>query len=219
MKAFLVLLGLFLLATAVARQRDESGPKGVIHGTVIGQDGKPAKGIGLTAWPLGVGLGAVLPHTSTDDVGDYRFEKIPWWGKYSVQARDDDAGYSVFSTGEGRNEPPEVELTPEHPVAEMKVYLPPKAGFLHIDLTNRRTGAGISGMQVALAPMENPKQQVFSMSCYSNHVVLIPPDKNVLLHVTSDGYREWDESAGKGKPLHLASGARITLEIQLDPLD
>jgi hypothetical protein len=74
-------------------------------------------------------------------------------------------------------------------------------------------------MRVALAPMESPEQQVFSMSCDSNHVVLIPPDKNLLLHVTSDGYREWDESAGKGKPLHLDSGARITLDIQLDPLD
>jgi hypothetical protein len=219
MKAILACVGLFLLATAVAQQRDESGPKGVIHGTVIGQDGKPAKGIGLEAWPLGVPLGARLPHTRTNDVGEYRFEKIPWWGKYSVHAEDDDAGYSVFSTGEGRNEPPEVELTPERPEAEMKVYLPPVAGFLHIRLTNRRTGAGISGMRVALAPRESPEQQVFSISCYSNHVVLIPPEKNLLLHVTSDGYREWDGSVGSGKPLHLASGARITLDIQLDPLD
>jgi hypothetical protein len=219
MKATLIFVGLFLLAAAVAQQQDESGPKGVIYGSVIGQDGKPAKGIGLEASPLGVGLGARLPHTRTNDLGEYRFEKIPWWGKYSVYAEDDDAGYSVFSTGEGRNDPPEVELTPEHREAEMKVYLPPKAGFLHIRLTNRRTGAGISGMGVALALMESPDQQVFSMSCYSNHVVLIPPDKNLLLHVTSDGYREWDESAGKGKPLHLASGAQLMLNIQLEPLD
>jgi hypothetical protein len=101
----------------------------------------------------------------------------------------------------------------------MKVWLPPKAGFLHIGLTNRRTGAKISGMQVTLAPMESPEQQLFSISCYSNHVVLIPPDKNLLLHVTSDGYREWNESAGRGKPFRLGSGARITLDIQLDPLD
>jgi hypothetical protein len=35
MKATLVFVGLFLLAAAVAQQQDESGPKGVIHGTVI----------------------------------------------------------------------------------------------------------------------------------------------------------------------------------------
>jgi len=219
MKVILAFVALSLFAPVVAQQRDKSGPNGIIHGTVVGQDGKPAKGIGLDAWPLEVGLAAKLPHTRTNDVGEYRFEQIPWWGKYSVHAEDDNAGYSIFSTGEGRNEPPEVELTPERPEAEMKVYLPPKAGFLHIRLTNRRTGAGISGMRVALAPVESPEQQVFSISCYSNHVVLIPPEKNLLLHVTSDGYREWDESVGSGKPLHLASGARITLDIQLDPLE
>lgn len=155
------------------------------------------KGIGLDAWPLGVGLGARLPHTRTNNVGEYRFEQIPWWGKYSVLAEDDDAGYSFFSTGEGRNNPPEVELTPEHPEAEMKVYLPPKAGFLHIRLTNRRTGAGISAMRVALTPLESPEREMFSVSCDSNRVVLIPSDKNLLLHLTSDGYREWDESVGR----------------------
>jgi hypothetical protein len=200
-----------LFAAVVAQQQDKS--------TVVGQDGKPAKGIGLDAWPLGVALAARLPHTTTNDAGEYRFEQITWWGKYSVHAKDDDAGFSPFSTGEGRTDPQEVELAPEQPEAEMKVYLPPKAGFLYIRLTNQRTGAGIPGMQVALAPMDSPEQQVFSMSCYSNHVILIPPDKNLLLHVTSDGYREWDESAGGGKPLQLTSGARITLDIQLEPLE
>lgn len=219
MKATLVFVGLFLAATALAQQEDESGPNGVIHGTVIGQDGKPAKGIGLEAWQLGVAAATRLPQTRTNDVGEYRFDKIPSWGKYRVSAEDEDAGYSIFSTGEGRSDPPEVELTPEHSEAEMKVWLPPKAGFLHIRLTNRRTGARISGVQVALAPMESPEQQLFSISCDSNRVVLIPPGKNLLLHVTSDGYREWDESAGRGKPLHLGSGARITLDIELDPLN
>ena len=219
MKAILVFVGLSLFAAVVAQEQRESNANGVIYGTVVGQDGKPAKGIGLDAWPLGVALAAKLPHTRTNDVGEYRFEQIPWWGKYSVQAEDDDAGYSVFSTGEGRAEPQEVELTPEHAEAEMKVYLPPRAGFLQVRLTNRRTGTGIPDMEVALAPMESPEQHVFSISCYSNRVILIPPDKNLLLHVTSDGYREWDESVGRGKPLHLASGARITLDIQLDPVD
>jgi len=44
---------------------------------------------------------------------------------------------------------------------------------------------------VALMPMENPESPLFTMSCYSSHVILVPPDKNLLLHVTSDGYHEW----------------------------
>ena len=217
-KVIFIVVGFFVLATATAQPQSESRADGVISGTVIGQDGRPAKGIGLTAWPH-MPLGTMLPTTKSNELGQYRFEHLQWWGKYSVVAEDDDAGYSVFSSGLGRNDPSEVELTPQHHEAEIKVYLPPKAGFLHVRLTNRRTGAEISGMMVALAPMESPEQKIFSMSCASNHTVLIPPEKNLLLHVTSDGYREWDESAGGGKPIHLASGAQLTLDIQLDPIN
>ena len=38
----------------------------------------------------------------------------------------------------------------------MKVYLPPKAGFLHIRLTDRRTGKAIPRMQITVAPNESP---------------------------------------------------------------
>src|ERR1700692_2228959 len=130
-KTALVFVGLFLLAAASAQQNDEPRPKGVIYGIAIGQDGQPAKQIGLTAEPLGVGLGAVLPHTRTNDVGEYRFENVPWWGRYTVYGEDENEGYSSFSTGPaGDSTPPEVELTPEHPEAELRVLLPPRAGFI-----------------------------------------------------------------------------------------
>ncbi|MBZ5512059.1 MAG: carboxypeptidase-like regulatory domain-containing protein [Acidobacteriia bacterium] len=219
MKRAFFFIAFLLLATAMAQQQDDARPSGVIFGNVIGQDGQPAKGIGLTAYPLGVALGAVLPNTRTNDAGEYRFDKLPWWGRYTVYADDEDAGYSRTSTGTAGSRPPEVEVTPEHREAELKVYLPPKAGFLEIHLTNRRTGTVISGMRIAVMPMDKPASPLFTMSCYSTHVILIPPDKNLLLHVTSDGFREWDESIGKGKPLHLASGTRLTLAVQLEPSD
>ena len=86
-KTALVFVGLFLLAAASAQQNDEPHPKGVIYGIAIGQDGQPAKRIGLTAEPLGVPLGAVLPHTRTNDAGEYRFENIPWWEDIRFTAR------------------------------------------------------------------------------------------------------------------------------------
>jgi hypothetical protein len=220
MKTTFVFVGFLLLAIAVAQQRDEPRPKGVIYGIAIGQDGQPAKGIGLTAYPRGVALGTALPLSKTNDAGEYRFENLPWWGRYTVYAEDEEAGYSGFSTGPaGDSHPPEVELTPERPEAELKLLLPPRAGFIQIHLTNQRTGAGISGIRVAVMPMENPESPLFTMSCYSNHVVLVPPDKNLLLHVTSDGFREWGESVGRGKPLHLPSGTRLKLSVQLEPTD
>lgn len=220
MKTTLVFVGFLLLATAVAQQHDEPQPKGVIYGIAINQEGQPAKRIGLTAEPLNVGLAAKLPHTTTNDAGEYRFENVPWWGKYTVYADDEDVGYSSFSTAPPEDSnPPEVEVTPEHPEGEFKVVLPPKAGFIQVYLTNRKTGAGISVMRVALMREDKPDSPVFTMSCYSTQVILIPPDKNFLLHVTSDGFREWSESTGKGKSIHLASGAHLKIDVELAPAE
>jgi hypothetical protein len=66
MKTALVFVGFLLLSTAVAQQHDKPHPKGIIYGIAIGQDGQPVKGIGLTACPLGVPLGAKLPHVKID---------------------------------------------------------------------------------------------------------------------------------------------------------
>jgi len=79
MKAILVFAAFLLLTTVVAQQHKESRPNGVIYGTAIGQDGQPAKGVRLTACPVGVALATRLPHAATDDRGEYRFENLPWW--------------------------------------------------------------------------------------------------------------------------------------------
>jgi hypothetical protein len=220
-KTALVFVGLFLLVGASAQQNDEPRPKGVIYGIAIGQDGQPAKRIGLTAEPLGgVALGTMLPHTTTNDAGEYRFENLPWWGRYTVYGDDENEGYSSFSTGPaGNSHPPDVELTPQNPKAELRVLLPPRAGFIQIHLTNQRTGAGISGMRVALMLPESPTSPFFASSCYSNRIILIPPNKDLLLHISSDGFREWNESIGKGKPIRIASGARLKIDVQLGPTE
>jgi hypothetical protein len=219
MKTNFIFVALFFMATAVAQDHDQPRTSGSIYGIAVDQDGRPAKGVGLTACPFGVALSAILPRAQSNDKGEYRFEGLPWWSRYTVSGEDDEAGYSSFSTGlTGNDHPSEVEITREHPEAEFKVYLPPKAGFLQIHLTDRRTKAAISGMQIDVKSMDKPDSLLFSMGCDSNHVVLIPPDRDVRLHVTSPGFREWKESLGKGKPIHLASGTRLTLDVQLDPV-
>ena len=220
MKAAMVFVGFLLLITGAAQQHDGPRPKGAIYGIAIGQDGYPAKGIELNAEPLGVFVFRnVLPYAKTNDAGEYRFDNLDW-GRYTVYAEDERAGYSRISTGPaGDSHPAEVKVTPERPEAEFNVNLPPKAGFLEIHLTNRRTGVDISGMQIAVMRMEDPESPLFTMSCHSNHDVLVQQDKNILLHVTSDGFLEWDESIGRGKPLHLPTGTRLTLAVELEPSD
>jgi hypothetical protein len=114
---------------------------------------------------------------------------------------------------------------PEQPKAEFNPSLPPKAGFIQIHLTNRRTGGAIPAMTIAVKPMEKPDARlftdphVFTMSCYSDHVILVPPSENLLLHVKSDGFREWDERVGKGKLVNVPSGSLLMLNVQLDPAE
>ena len=76
----------------------------------------------------------MLPRTSTNEKGEYRFQNVPWWGRYTVYAEDEDKGYSSFSAGPlGDTNPPEVAITPEHREAELNVQLPPRAGFVPLE--------------------------------------------------------------------------------------
>ena len=47
----------------------------------------------------------------------------------------------------------------------------PKAGFVEIHLINRRSRAGIPGMEVSVIAMEKPDSLLFSIGCYSNRAV------------------------------------------------
>lgn len=202
---------------AMGQQHEQPTPKGTIYGTVVEQNGQPAKRVRLVAMPLGVGLGVALPSTRTDDHGKYRFENIPWWGRYTVLGKDDDAGYSFFSIGWVRDNSPEVEISSEHPEAEFNLTLPPKAGFIRIHLADRSKGQTIPEMTVEIMASEKPKTPIFTMTCHSDKVVLVPPDTNLLLHVKSDGFREWDESIANGRAVNLPPGKHLTLHVQLDP--
>ncbi len=216
----LLLLGELLCLAAVAAQNQAQSPyKGVIYGTVINQDGTPAKGLTLNAEPLGVMLAMPLPWTKTNDAGAYRFEHLPWWGRYTVFAEDKEAGYSMFSTGAGgaAGHPPEVELTAEHPEAEFTVHLPPPAGFVLFHLTNRSTAAPISGVEVTVMSGDVTPKTIFSGGFSSTEPLLVPSDKDLLLHVTSWGFQEWEESVGAGKHIRIAPGNCSSLDVQLQP--
>jgi hypothetical protein len=212
---FLLLL---LLSPAVSQQQQPL-PNGTISGLVFKRNGEPARNLRLTARPsfLMGGHSGDFPHARTNNLGEYRFQKLPLWGKYFIFADDEIAGYSQAST-ERLDSHAEVEITPEHPESEFNLYLPPRAGFIQIHLTNRTTRAVIRRMMtVWVSPMDSPNSGLFTISCYSDHVILIPPDQNLLLHVRADGFSEWDESVQTGKPINVSSGGRLIMNVQLDP--
>lgn len=217
MKLPLLLVGLIYLSPLAAQQQNESPNNGVLYGAVVDQNGKPAKGLTLNALPLGVMLLMPLPWTRTNDAGAYRFEHLPL-GRYTVYAEDKEAGYSVTSTGAGGAEPPpEVRLTAEHPEAEFNIHLPPPAGFLLFHLTNRSTAAPISSVEVTFQSVDGPPSGLVSTGTSATQPVLVPSGKDLVLHVTSQGFQEWDQSVGAGKRIRIEPGDRLTLDVPLQP--
>jgi hypothetical protein len=227
-------LALLLSACMFGQQ---SGPTAAsqgptIHGVLIGQDGRPAKKIALAARvmrpaeskPCRISEGRAV----TDQNGEFRFSRVGV-GTYAVFAEDREAGYGyVASSVEGDSRYKEVaEITLEHPDAELRLFLPPQAGFLDVRLTDQSTGTEISTVIVSVAPTDNPTanwfQTTFERSncelfghnlCY----VLIPPDRQVTVRVSSPGYEGWDgKNDTTERPLRIASGDRVTWEVRLKP--
>jgi hypothetical protein len=197
---------------------------GVIHGTVFDLSGQRAKGLNVVAWPLGVELGALLPRVATDQEGVYRFENLcP--GRYAVVVEDKKAGYPyaspLFNEFLYGARIAEVKLTTNHLHGELPVYLPPRPGFMHVHVSNRETKAEILKYSVKLrvpGQRRTPEAGFEFDSMMKDHEMEVPPGRDVIFHVTAEGFREWRESAGHGKLMRAPSGADATLEVELEPL-
>ncbi len=224
MKAALALVALWLTVGASGQEPKQrsNGLTGTIYGVVIDPDGQPAKGMLLAAvMQCPSSCSFWMSETVTNQVGEYHFRPLPLGEKYSVFSRKAQMEYPRFSP------PPTaiVELTVEHPNIELRVDLPPKVGILTIHLTDQTTGAfiprGLVKIKVADAP-DSRWSEVWadSSNClfFPDCAIPVPPDKQLLVHVSSTGFKEWDESAEKGKPLLVQPGARLTWDIQLEPL-
>lgn len=191
MKRALILIISCLPLVALAQQRKGTG---VIYGTVVSRDEQVGKHVSLYAEPLGVSR--QLPSTTSNDDGHYRFENLPW-GRYKIYAEDDEAGY-LPEVDEDNQTQLSVEISRNYPQAEFRVVLPAKAGVVQIHLTNRRTGAVIPWMWLTVAPSTDPLHPL-NRACESSELTLVPPDRNVILHITprvsENGTKAWEKES------------------------
>jgi len=218
------LLSMVMLCAAFAHSQNNGVQRpwcrGLIYGTVFDLGGRPAKGVQLTAWPLGVGLGTLLPSVTSDESGRYRFAHVcP--GRYAVIADDEKVAYESASpmTNEFLYGSPvhEVRIDASHARAELPVHLPPKPGFLHVRVTDRDTKQEVQKCTVTLAVSGQdtlPELSSLFESAEQNHVVEVPPDKDVVVRITADGFQEWSEH----KVVHVPSGTQATLDAELERL-
>jgi hypothetical protein len=111
-----------------------------------------------------------------------------------------------------------VRLTAKHPNANLRVEVPPKPGLLDVRAINSAPKAEISDVTVSMKLPGRPKKQSSELGGETDGDFPVPPDRDVIVHVKSDGFREASETRGRGKVVHISSGARMTLEVHLDPL-
>src|ERR1700733_9100414 len=75
----------------------DEGP-GLIEGTVMYEDARPAKGARVSAFPLDRALAAKVPSADTDELGHFQINHL-WLGKFAVTAKKEDEGYPDTSRG------------------------------------------------------------------------------------------------------------------------
>jgi hypothetical protein len=88
---------------------------------------------------------------------------------------------------------------------------------LRVRITDRETKQEVQKCSVTLAvPGQDTLPELSSSfeSAEQNHVVEVPPDKDVIIRITAEGFQEWIER----KVVHVASGTQATLEAELERL-
>lgn len=106
--------------------------------------------------------------------------------------------------------------------AHLNVNVPPKPGMLVVHVRDSKTKVKIPRFELELkvnrkrwAKPSCEDSESFSCDGYS---FLVPPDIDVKLRVTSKGFHEWKESAGRGKLISIPSGELRTIDVELDPV-
>jgi hypothetical protein len=223
-----VVLGLvFITVSSGFAQSAIQGPRctGVVHGIVSDRAGHPVKGIMVEAWPLGVSLGTLLPTAKTDLAGEYRFENV-CLGTYTVLPADESMGYpdsnpNLFEFLYGRRVT-EAKLTSKNALAMLPIQLPPKPARMHIHITDGVTGAEILEFTIEVkvpGQHRSPEMKYVFHSEIKNREIQVPPNRDFIVHVTAEGFREWSESIGSRKVVHDPPETEATLDAQLQPLN
>jgi hypothetical protein len=206
--AFVVLSG-FL---ATAQTREEPNPAGRIIGTVLDQRGLPLKRIFVHAILEQTGM--YMPTAETDDAGRFAIEGLEV-GTYRVFGESDAAGYpdtalsfyskeTLIALGVGYGEPASVILV-----------LGPVAGVLTgtvVDKATRKPVVTLDAVHFTVKKISDPDDDILFLGP-AKFRWLIPPDVDVTLEVSAEGYKPWSGLL----PIRLRSGEDRPLKIELEP--
>jgi hypothetical protein len=198
----------------------DEGP-GLIEGTVMYEDGRPAKGATVSASPLDRALAAKVPSADTDELGHFRISHL-WLGKFAVTAKKEDEGYpGTNSHFYSDNKIAPTILSLSHPSATDIIHLGPKAGILAGTVADAISGAPLDPC-VDFHRAADPNNFLSGTGLVNaEYRVLVPSDRDVIMKIWREGFLPWyypgTNHKSEAKPLRLKSGEERTLHIRLQP--
>jgi len=199
----------------------DNPPDGAITVNVVNENDVPL--IGATVWILsmdGKARVSAVPECLTDWTGTCSLSHLPL-GKYLITAMKESDGYP-------NGENPLFNHNRTHVIAEvlpgkLDVHVSykagPKAAAIVVDVVDAVTGIRIKNPTIVLRSPTDPKIWM-SAGPDKNSKILFPPDEDVLVEVSAEGYKPWHFEATSGEmhghALHLHSGDARNLEITME---
>jgi len=202
-----------------AQTTEQAIPQGRIRGVVVNEERKPIQQAEVWAGVANRPTIGALHIVETDENGRFEIDRLEF-DTFNVSAKKEGEGYpNIGFAFYAEGLPPTVRLSPEQPVANVKLKLGPKSGFLIGDVTDKVTGKPIQ-VGFMLRRAKNPAN-FLSIGQASSYRLLLPAEIEVTLEVSGDGYQTWlyndPSDSSKPLPIRLASGAEMRLDIQLQP--
>jgi len=202
-------LALTLLASGPSARAQQGG---LIRGTVMDENGVALQNAKVNAEPLdGRPRATLVRFVETDEKGLFLIDGLSW-GRYAVFAMKEESGYPNMRASLYSNDVfPTVTIAPSSPEADLAIKLGPKAGVVTGSTTDLLNGAPVDA-RFKLTRAASPEKWL-SMSAPPNFIILVPPSTEILLEVSSPGFKTWSPP----HPLLLRPGAELHMDIVLEP--
>ena len=151
--------------------------------------------------------------------GHFSIDQLDW-GEYVVGARKDEDGYPyqlnrLYVTGPL----PRVTLSPQEPVAKVQIQFAWKAALLAGRVTDAATGTPLQASFKLSRKPDSPNENYLTGQ-FADYKVLLPPDTQIYIEVSADGYKTWYFAGGsdpsRRSSLRLGPGETVNLNIALE---
>lgn len=213
------ILAILVLSSALAMHALE--PRGSVSVTVIDQKGAPVQSAIVKFDPShGGGISYVSPTCRTDATGACTRNGLAM-GTYLLGAMKPSDGYPDLSFDFYSHETKRIEvvLTPSSPQANVVFRLGPPMAKLKLGIIDDGSDTPVGNPTVMLLRGGAGSHDWIGIGKTADSTFLVPPDEDVHLEITADGYEPWHleehPELSPGGVVHLHSEGRQEMTARL----